>query len=662
MTRTAFGILAALALTCGTAAAQAARTGPTFSLGAGSGQQLVLTPDAAYDYVHDRYFTVHGHGLIEGVLSASNGGILAVTTPINANRLAWAGEYAQTPRVAFSPDVNGGAGGYLVTWHETMPAGFAQVHGRLVSADGVAIGGDIVISLEAVNVPTSTNWLMGPAVAYSTQSHEFLVTWMGSYGASNDIRCNRLNAAGAVLQASVTPVTTASPDWERDPDVVYNPNADEFFIVYAGFHNAANYAYVAGQRVKAGTGQLLGGAVEYDQNGGSRVATYIPAVVYNSQSQQYLAVWYHATSTFAGFYGIKINADGSAGSALIVESSIYKAYDALGLKYNQVSGDYLVVTHSTGSEDAAISIKPDGTPYDNGFLATSTAGTAGANGNFNPRLATSTRSATYQLVTASGFSFIGTQFIVSGGAPPPPPPTAQPRPIISIDSPVGGLVTQPFDVSGWAADLGASSGSGVDAIHVWAWPANGSPQIFVGSTTPGISRPDVGAILGGARFTNSGYRVTVSNLPAGTYTLTVYLHSTVTNTFNAARSVVVTVNAFSAPSLSVDTPGVGATVPASGFLVGGWAIDRGAASGPGIWAVHVWAFNLNGAPAQFAAAATYGSARPDLGALFGAQFTNSGYNAMIRNLAPGTYDLAVLGLSTVTGTFNVMKIVRVVVR
>ena len=421
MTRTALGILAALALTCGTAAAQAARTGPTFSLGAGSGQQLVLTPDAAYDYVHDRYFTVHGHGLIEGVLSASNGGILAVTTPINANRLAWAGEYAQTPRVAFSPDVNGGAGGYLVTWHETVPGGFAQVRGRLVSADGVAIGGDIVISLEAVNVPTTTNWTMGPAVAYSTQSHEFLVTWMGSYTASNDIRCNRLNASGVVLQAAVTPVTTASPDWERDPDVVYNNDTDEFLIVYAGYHNVANYAYVAGQRVKAGTGQLLGGSVEYDQIGAG--ATYIPAVAYNSQSRQYLAVWYHRSSTVIAFYGIKINADGTAASGLIVESSIYKAYDALGLKYNQVSGDYLVVTHSTGSEDAAISIKPDGTPYDNGFLATSTAGTAGAKGNFNPRLATSTRSATYQLVTASGFSFIGTQFIVSGGAPPPPPPT-----------------------------------------------------------------------------------------------------------------------------------------------------------------------------------------------------------------------------------------------
>jgi hypothetical protein len=48
--------------------------------------------------------------------------------------------------------------------------------------------------------------------------------------------------------------------------------------------------------------------------------------------------------------------------------------------------------------------------------------------------------------------------------------------------------------------------------------------------------------------------------------------------------------------------------------------------------------------------------------MFGAQFTNSGYDAMITSLAPGTYDLAVLGLSTVTGTFNVMKIVRVVVR
>ena len=36
-------------------------------------------------------------------------------------------------------------------------------------------------------------------------------------------------------------------------------------------------------------------------------------------------------------------------------------------------------------------------------------------------------------------------------------------------------VTGPFLIAGWAIDADAPSGSGVDAIHAWAWPAAGGP-------------------------------------------------------------------------------------------------------------------------------------------------------------------------------------------
>ena len=650
MTKTALQVLAALVLTCTVASAQASRTGTTFSLG---GTPLVYTPDVAYDNVHDRYLTVQGSrpaGFIEGILADANGAVLSQFS-INASRGAWAGEYAQNPRVAFAADVNGGAGGYLVTWHETL-GDFAQVRGRLVSADGVPLGGDLVISVEAVDKFTSTCWLMGAAIAYSPTSREFLVAWMGSFNVSNDIRFNRVSAAGVVLQSTVTAVTTASPDWERDPAVAYNPDADEFLITYAGYHNALSYAYAAARRVKAGTGALLGSNVEFD----ATLATYIPAVAYNTASKQYLAIWYHRSSQLAAFYGIKLNADGTPASGLIPESSQYFAYDALDLKYNGVSGDYLLVTHSNTNEDAAVSVKSDGTPYDNGFLATSTANTAGSKGNFNPRLTASTKSGSYLLVTASGFSFVGAQFITSNAGPH----VDSPNPMMSVDAPTAGSVSPSFTVGGWATDLGSSTGSGADAVHVWAWPSNGAAPIFVGATTPSESRPDVGALFG-SRFSNSGFTLKVSSLPAGSYVLSVYMHSTVTNTFNAVRSVNINVGQPN-PYMSIDIPGNGATVPASGFKVGGWAVDFASASGPGMSAVHVWAFPVGGGAPIFAAAATYGGSRPDVGAIFGSQFTNSGYNATVSVLPPGTYDLGVYGLSTVAGTFNVVRFVRVVVQ
>jgi hypothetical protein len=86
-------------------------------------------------------------------------------------------------------------------------------------------------------------------------------------------------------------------------------------------------------------------------------------------------------------------------------------------------------------------------------------------------------------------------------------------------------------------------GTGVDAIHVWAYPDPGSgvPPVFVGTPTYGGPRGDVGAAFGDARFTASGYSLSVNTLASGTYDLVVYTHSTVTNTFNNYRVVRITV-------------------------------------------------------------------------------------------------------------------------
>jgi hypothetical protein len=48
------------------AAAQAARFGPTFTLG-GTTSPVIL-PDVAHDYVHNRWLQVAGNGFIEGHL------------------------------------------------------------------------------------------------------------------------------------------------------------------------------------------------------------------------------------------------------------------------------------------------------------------------------------------------------------------------------------------------------------------------------------------------------------------------------------------------------------------------------------------------------------------------------------------------------------------
>jgi hypothetical protein len=103
-------------------------------------------------------------------------------------------------------------------------------------------------------------------------------------------------------------------------------------------------------------------------------------------------------------------------------------------------------------------------------------------------------------------------------------------------------VTQPFVVAGWAIDLGAFWGTGVDTIHVWAYPnpSAGADPIFLGVAAYGGNRSDIGATFG-EQFVPSGYGLTIDRLAPGTYDIVVHGHSIVTNTFNNARLVRVTV-------------------------------------------------------------------------------------------------------------------------
>jgi hypothetical protein len=98
------------------------------------------------------------------------------------------------------------------------------------------------------------------------------------------------------------------------------------------------------------------------------------------------------------------------------------------------------------------------------------------------------------------------------------------------------------------------------------------------------------------------------------------------------------------------------------FLVAGWAIDLGAAQGTGVELLHMWAYPLTGGAPTFLGAASYAGARPDVAAVHGEQFRDSGYGLTVQGLPPGGYDVAVFAWSTVTGDFVPAKLVRVVVR
>ncbi len=234
----------------------------------------------------------------------------------------------------------------------------------------------------------------------------------------------------------------------------------------------------------------------------------------------------------------------------------------------------------------------------------------------------------------------------------------QTSPRLRIDTPTaGGSFRGRVRLAGWAIDERAATGTGVDAVHVWAVPGSGPAQV-VGAASYGQARGDVGSVFG-ARFTNSGWSLTVAGLAPGAWTLVAYARSTFTGSFDAAMAVPVTLT--DGLLLQADTPAAMQTVPTSGAHVAGWALDLAATTGTGVNAVHVWAIPVGAGTAVFVGAATIGLSRPDVGAAFGGQFTPSGYDAPIT-LAPGTYDLIVYARRSSSGSFDAARVVRIVVQ
>jgi hypothetical protein len=237
-----------------------------------------------------------------------------------------------------------------------------------------------------------------------------------------------------------------------------------------------------------------------------------------------------------------------------------------------------------------------------------------------------------------------------------------------VDTPTAdAIVTSAFEVGGWALDLGAAVGTGVDAVVFYVFPNDGAaPGVYMGRGSYGGARPDVGAVFGPA-FTNSGYHFTIAGLGPGGFVLSAYAHSTVTSSFSIVRAVHVTVN--TTALMSIDLPSPESTVTAATFAVGGWSIDRTVEatmqSGSGVDAIHIYAHPNpgSGTPPIFLGVAQMNWSRTDVGAIYGSRYDNSGYLLLVDRaflgLGPGVYDIAVSSHRSVSGTFNNIAVIRV---
>lgn len=151
------------------------------------------------------------------------------------------------------------------------------------------------------------------------------------------------------------------------------------------------------------------------------------------------------------------------------------------------------------------------------------------------------------------------------------------NPKLYIDTPkdkeeVSGSVT----IWGWAADLEATSGTGVSQVHIYLdGPADTGTGL--GAATYGIERSDV-ANASGEQFRKSGYRFVwnTDKVTLGDHTLYVYAQSTVTQKWEYKTRAIKVV---SPPDTTPPTGGL--TAPANGTIVQKSVTIKGNASDEG---------------------------------------------------------------------------------
>jgi hypothetical protein len=85
--------------------------------------------------------------------------------------------------------------------------------------------------------------------------------------------------------------------------------------------------------------------------------------------------------------------------------------------------------------------------------------------------------------------------------------------------------------------------------------------------------------------------------------------------------------------------------------VRGWALDRRAASGIGVDAIHVYAWPIGGGSPTFVGATTPGVTSNDAATIHGPAYSTAGYT-LTGTVPPGTYTLAVYAHNTFDGLWN----------
>lgn len=190
---------------------------------------------------------------------------------------------------------------YLVVWLYTPPVGgnTNEVWGRLVSWDGATLAPEFKI------VSWPDRKFADLSVAWNSNLDQYLVVWgaTDAAGWNLDVSSMLLAANGDIITGRN--LTTSNQPF--DPDVVYNPVTNEYFVVYTTF-TFTTQQDIMGLRVKADNSVI-------DPPGEISIVSYNvgesePSVATNGKNN-YAVVWQSWIDSDYDIYGQRLDFNGS---------------------------------------------------------------------------------------------------------------------------------------------------------------------------------------------------------------------------------------------------------------------------------------------------------------------------------------------------------------
>ncbi len=220
---------------------------------------------------------------------------------------------------------------FLVVWQDSRQGSW-DIYGQLVSNGGILSGDDFEIS-------TAASDQCFPALAYNYNSDrdKYLIVWQDHRNGDWDIYGRCIFPDGE--QGDSFPITIARDNQER-PDVVYNSTNDEFLVIWQDYQDA-NWD-IHGRRI---SGQCSPIDVEFAVSQ-EPARQWYPALAYNSDESQYLAVWWDnrdAAAAGGDIYGQRLSPEGESLGNNFSISDAQSLQWFPDVAYNSFDKDYLVV-------------------------------------------------------------------------------------------------------------------------------------------------------------------------------------------------------------------------------------------------------------------------------------------------------------------------------